>query len=147
MAQKKSLEKIEKEESTHLISVCDTMHANANSIIEKMESLLPAKMQMYSDFYTEYLHSLQDLFGACYISENEIMSKIGISQESLQSFDAYVKAVTRSAISQIEMANSMQQTFLQNQISAVKIADEYIRLMLDYYSKILASSLDMMKRS
>ncbi len=129
------------------ISVCDIMHDGANSVIEKLESLLPVNMQMYSDFYTEYLHSLQDLFGACYIAENEILSKMGISQKALQSFGDYTKAVTKATISQIEMANNVQKTFLQNQISAIKTSDEYIRLMLDYYSKMLAGTLGVLKRS
>lgn len=119
------------------ISVCDIMHGNANNVIEKMESLLPINLQMYSDFYTECLHSMQDLFGACYISENEILSKLGINQKVLQSFGDYTKAFTSSAISQIEMANNIQKTLLQNQISAVKVSDEYIRLMLGYYAKTL----------
>lgn len=129
------------------ISVCDIIHANANNVIEKMESLLPANMQMYSDFYTEYLHSLQDLFGACYIAENEVLSRLGLSQKVLQSFGNYTKAITESTITQIEIANNVQKTFLQNQISAIKTSDEYIHLMLDYYSKMLTGSLNILKKS
>lgn len=128
-------------ENKSTISVCDIIHTNANNIIEKMESLLPINMQMYSDFYTEYLHSLQDLFGACYIAENEILSKMGIDQKDLQSFDTYAKTVTRSTIVQIEMVNNIQKTYLQTQISSIKTLDEYIRLALDYYSRMLSRSL------
>ena len=128
-------------ENKSTISVCDIMHTSTNSVIEKMESLLPINMQMYSDFYTEYLHSLQDLFGACYIAENEILSKMGIDKKSLQSFDAYTKTVAKSTIAQIEMANNIQKTHLQTQISAIKTLDEYIRLALDYYSRMLSRSL------
>lgn len=128
------------------ISVCDIMHENANEVIEKMESLLPANMQMYSDFYTEYLHSLQDLFGACYISENEILSKLGLSQDTLQFFGKYTKSITKSAITQIEITNNIQKTLLQNQISAVKVTDQYIHLMLDIYSRMLANSIGTFSR-
>lgn len=144
MAQKKTLEKID---SVQDISVCDIMHANANSVIDKMESLLPANMEIYSDFYTECLHSLQDLFGACNIAENEILSKMGIDQKILQSFETYSKMATKSAITQIEMANNIQQTYMQIQVSAVKTLDMYIHLMLDYYSKMLSGSLDFIKKS
>lgn len=128
-------------ENKSTISVCDIMHTSANSVIEKMESLLPINMQMYSDFYAEYLHSLQDLFGACYIAENEILSKMGIDKKVLQSFDTYAKTVARSTIAQIEMANNIQKTHLQTQISAIKTLDEYIRLALDYYSRMFSRSL------
>ena len=127
-------------ENTPTISVCDIIYTNATNVIEKMESLLPTNMQMYSDFYTECLHSLQDLFGACYISENEILVKMGIDQKTIQSFDTYVKTITRSAIAQIEMSNNIQKTHLQTQILAIKTLDEYIRLTLDYYSRMLSGS-------
>ena len=137
----KNTGKIDVTENKPTISVCDIMHANASNVIEKMESLLPTNMQMYSDFYTEYLHSLQDLFGACYISENEILAKMGINQKAMQSFDTYAKAVSKSTMAQIEIINNIQKTYLQTQISAVKTLDEYIRLMLDYYSRTLSNSL------
>ncbi|MGH2613078.1 MAG: hypothetical protein ACRDFB_08550 [Rhabdochlamydiaceae bacterium] len=130
------------DENKPTISVCDIMHTNATNVIEKMESLLPINMQMYSDFYTECLHSLQDLFGACYIAENEILSKMGIDQKSLQFFYTHAKTVTRSTIVQIEMANNIQKTYLQTQISTIKTLDEYIRLTLDYYSRMLSRSLN-----
>ncbi|MGI0087625.1 MAG: hypothetical protein ACREBI_06655 [Nitrosotalea sp.] len=129
-------------ENKPTISVCDIIHNNATNVIEKMESLLPINMQMYSDFYTECLHSLQDLFGACYIAENEILSKMGIDQKALQFFDMHAKTVTKSTIVQIEMANNIQKTYLQTQISAIKTLDEYIRLTLDYYSRALSRSLN-----
>ncbi len=141
MSQKKAHDKTDLAASKPSISVCDIMHTNANSVIEKIESLLPINMQMYSDFYTEYLHSLQDLFGACYISENEILARMGINQRAMQSFDTYAKAATKSTMTQIEIVNNIQKTYLQAQISAVKTLDEYIRLMLDYYSRALSNSL------
>lgn len=147
MSQKRTPEKTDVPESKPTISVCDIMNTNANNVIEKMESLLPTNMQMYSDFYTEYLHSLQDLFGACYISENEILAKMGINQRVMQSFDMYAKAVTKSTMAQIEIVNNIQKTYLQAQISAVKTLDEYIRLMLDYYSRTLSNSLTAFRKS
>ncbi|HJT10031.1 MAG TPA: hypothetical protein VJ771_04540 [Candidatus Nitrosotalea sp.] len=147
MAQKKSLEKTETLQDEPTISICDVMHTNANSVIEKMESLLPANMEMYSDFYTEWLHSLQDLFGACNIAENEILSNMWIDQKALQSFETYFKMSTKAAITQIEMANRIQQTYMQAQISSMKTLDMYIHLMLGHYSKMLSGSLEFINRS
>ncbi|MDE1765149.1 MAG: hypothetical protein KGI27_02620 [Thaumarchaeota archaeon] len=146
MTQKKNTDVVENTDTKLTVSVCDIMHANATDIIEKMESLVPTNMQMYSDFYTEWLHSLQDLFGVCYMTENEILSKIGMDRRTLQSFGAYAKTAAGSAITQIEMANNIQKTYLQIQISAVKTMDEYIRFMLDGYSKMLANSLGISKK-
>lgn len=140
MSQKKTVESEDITADKPAISVCDIMNTNANNLIEKIESLLPTNMQMYSDFYSECLHSLQDLFGACYISENEVLPKMGINQKSVQSFDVYVKTITKSTMTQIEMANNIQKTYLQTQILAIKTIDEYIRLMLDYYARTLSNS-------
>jgi hypothetical protein len=124
------------------LSACDIMSNSATKIIGKMESLLPTDMQMYSDFYREYLHSLQDLFGACYISEKEIVDKIGIDPRVLEYFDSYTKAITTSTISQIEMTNNMQKAYFQSNMSAIKTFDEYVRLMLDYYAKMLSDLMN-----
>ncbi len=146
MAQKKAQPEMTGNSTEQAISVCDVMHENANTLIGKLESLLPLNMQTYSEFYAEYLHSLQDLFGACYISENEILSRMGLSQNTLRFFGEYTKAMTRSGIAQIEMANNIQKTVLQNQIAALKTADQYIHLMLDRYSKVLAWSLAIFRK-
>ena len=147
MSQKKMAEQEDITANKPAISVCDIMNTNVNNLIEKMESLLPTNMQMYSDFYSECLHSLQDLFGACYISENEILAKMGINQRAVQSFDRYVNTVTKSTMTQIEMANNIQKTYLQTQILAIKTLDEYIRLMLDYYARTLSNSFKHSNRS
>lgn len=146
MAQKRAHADKAGEPDTHKESVCDIMQGNANSLIEKMESLLPSNMEMYSDFYSECLHSLHELYGACYIAENEILSRMGIDQRVLHAYGEYTKALTKSAMSQIEIANNAQKAFLQNQISAIKTSDQYIHQALDYYSKILSGSLSLLKK-
>lgn len=124
------------------LSACDIMHDGAAGIIEKMQSLLPINMELYSDLYTECLNSFQDLFGTCYIAEKEIEDTIGIDQKMLEYFDATAKAYSKLAISQIDMANNIQKAYLQTSISAVKTSDEYIRLMLDSYSRMVSNSLN-----
>ena len=128
------------------LSVCDIMQTRANGVIGKLESLMPANMQMYSDFYAELLNSLQDIFGACNIAENEILSRMGINQNTIQAFSANTKAFTKSASIQIEIANNLQTTFLLSQISAMKVFDQYDHLMLDSYAKTLAATLSYLKK-
>jgi len=124
------------------LSACDIMNNSATKIIGKMESLLQTNMQMYSDFYREYLHYLQDLFGACYISEKELVDKMGIEPRVLEYFDSYTKAITMSTISQIEMTNNIQKAYFQSNMSAIKTFEEYVHLMLDHYAKILSDVMN-----
>jgi hypothetical protein len=124
------------------LSACDIIHDSASGIIEKMQSLLPINMELYSDFYMECLNSFQDLFGTCYIAEKEIEDIIGIDQKFLEYLDASTKTYTKLILSQIDMANNIQKSYLQTGISAAKTSDEYIRLMLDSYSRMVSNSLN-----
>lgn len=124
------------------ISVCDIMHDGAADIIAKMQSLLPLNMELYSDLYMECLNSFQDLFGTCYIAEKEIEDTIGIDQNLLEYFDVTAKTYSKMVISQIDMTNNIQKAYLQSSISAVKTSDDYIRLMLDSYSRMVSNSLN-----
>lgn len=143
MAQKKLQHNQAKSISKKLqLSVCDIMHDGAAEIIAKMQSLLPINMELYSDLYMEWLNSFQDLFGTCYIAEKEIEDTIGIDQNLLEYFDVTAKMYSKMAMAQIDMANNIQKSCLQSNISAVKTSDEYIRLMLDAYSRMVSNSLN-----
>jgi len=124
------------------LSMCDIMHDGAAEIIAKMQSLLPLNMELYSDLYMECLNSFQDLFGTCYIAEKEIEDTIGIDQNLLESFDVTAKTFSKMMLAQIDMANNIQKSYIQSSISTVKTADEYIRLMLDAYSRMVSNSLN-----
>ena len=58
------------------ISVCDIMKTNTSKVIQKLESKIPSLFQQYSDLYTAYLHTLDDVYGTCYISEKEFFEKV-----------------------------------------------------------------------
>ena len=124
------------------LSVCDIMHDGAAEIIAKMQSLLPINMELYSDLYMECLNSFQDLFGTCYIAEKEIEDTIGVDQNLLEHFDVTAKTYSKMTLAQIDMVSNIQKAYLQSSISAVKTSDEYIRLMLDSYSRMVSNSLN-----
>ncbi|HXW02771.1 MAG TPA: hypothetical protein VD651_00700, partial [Nitrosarchaeum sp.] len=73
------------------ISICDIMKNRTSEIVQKMECQLPLTMQQYSDLYTAYLHSFDDMFGTCYISQKEFFDKLNIPQETLKEFDKYLE--------------------------------------------------------
>ena len=124
------------------LSACDIMHDSAANIIAKLQSLLPINMELYSDLYMECLNSFQDLFGTCYIAEKEIEDTVGIDQNLLEYFDIVGKTYSKMAVAQIDMISNIQKAYLQSSISAVKTSDEYNRLMLDSYSRIVSNSLN-----
>lgn len=124
-------------DSKHSLSVCDVMRDNTNEIIMKLEGLLPTYIESFADLQTEGLRIARDFFGTCYIAEKEILDNMGVDQKAIESFDRYSKAATKTAIFEIDMMNSFQKTFVENIMSAMKSYDDYVKLMLSSYAKIL----------
>jgi len=120
------------------ISVCDVMKSKTSSVIRKMESQIPSYMQEYSDLYAEYLHTIDDLFGTCYLSEKEFFDKLNIDQNTLKAFDNLSSFWEKTATSQIETSTSFMRAYVQMRISAIKSYDKYVHTMMDSYSKILS---------
>ena len=124
-------------ENEPTLSVCDVMRDNTNEVIMKVESLAPTYIENFTNLQSEYFRIARDFFGTCYIVEKELFDKIGVDQKAIEGFDRYLKVFTKSAISEIEMANNFQETIVNNTMSAMKSYDEYVKLMLSSYAKML----------
>jgi len=120
------------------ISVCDVMKSKTSSVIRKMESQIPSYAQEYSDLYAEYLHTIDDLFGTCYLSEKEFFDKLSIDQKTLKAFDNFWSFWEKTATSQIETSTNFMRTYVQMRISAIKSYDKYVHTMMNFYSKMLS---------
>ena len=119
------------------ISVCDVMKSKTSSVIRKMESQIPSYVQEYSDLYAEYLHTIDDLFGTCYLSEKEFFDKLNIDQKTLKAFDNFWSFWEKTATSQIETSTNFMRANNQMRISAIKSYDKYVHTMMDSYAKML----------
>lgn len=126
-----------KSENNHTLSVCDVMRDNTNEVIMKIESLLPTYIESFADLQAEYLRIARDFFGTCYIAEKELLDKMGVDQKAIEGFDKYLRIFTKSVISEIEMANNFQKTIVNNAMLAMKSYDDYVKLMLSSYAKML----------
>ena len=119
------------------ISACDVMRDSTNEVIMKIESLLPSYIESFTDLQSEGLRIARDFFGTCYIAEKEILDNMGVDQKAVESFDRYSKAITKTTIFEIDAMNSFQKTFAENIMSAMKSYDDYVKIMLSSYSKML----------
>lgn len=124
-------------ENTSTLSVCNVLRDNTNEVIMKIESLLPTFIENFTDLQTEYLRIARDFFGTCYISEKELLDKMGMDQKAIEEFDKYLKVMTKYSISEIEITNNIQKMFVDNTMSAMKCYDDYVKLMLFSYAKML----------
>jgi hypothetical protein len=120
------------------ISICDIMKTNTSKIIQKFESKIPSRLQQYSDLYAAYLHTIDDVFGTCYISEKEFFDKLNIDQGVLHSIQDYSKTLTDTYLTQIDLYAKYRQDFIQTQISSLKVYDNFTHTMMDTYAKTLS---------
>jgi hypothetical protein len=120
------------------VSVCDIMKSNTSEIIKKMESQIPTYFQMHSDVYTEFLHTMDDLFGTCFIAEKEFFDKLNFDQFTLKLFDDNWRNITKMYTSQIDMSADFLKAYSQMRISGIKLFDNYMHVMMESYAKMLS---------
>jgi len=137
---------VKKSNNQDKISACDVMKVNTSKVIKKMESQIPSYVQEYSDLYTEYLHTFDDLFGTCYISEKQFFDNLGFDQETLKTFDNYSKTLANFYSSQIDMSTNYLRAYIKMRISAIKSYDRYLHVMMDSYAKILSQYNSVTKK-
>ncbi len=120
------------------ISVCDIMKTNTSKVIQKFESQIPSSFQQYSDLYAAYLHTIDDVFGTCYISEKEFFDKLNIDQGVLNEIQEYSNVVTETWLDQIDQYAKYRQEIIQMQTSSLKVYDNVMHIMMDSYAKNLS---------
>ncbi len=120
------------------ISVCDIMKTNTSQIIQKFESKIPPVFQQYSDLYTAYLHTIDDVFCTCFISEKEFFDKLNIDQGVLKEIQEYSKTFTETYLEQIEQYAKYRQEIIQMQTSSLKVFDNFMHTMMETYAKTLS---------
>jgi hypothetical protein len=124
-------------DANHHLSVCDVMRDNTNEVIMKIEGLLPSYIESFADMQAEGLRITRDFFGTCYIAEKELLEKMGVDQKAIESFDKYSKVITKTTVSEIDMINNFQRTWVDNIMSSMKSYDDYVKVMISSYAKML----------
>lgn len=128
------------------ISVCDIMKSDTSKVIKKMESQIPIYMQLFSDLYMKYLHSLDDLYGTCYMSEKEFFDKLPLDKGALQVWDGYLKTWTQFVLSQIDMSTNFIRSYVEVRKSAIESYDRYMHLWMESYAQYLSQFNSFMNR-
>ncbi len=133
MSKTESVSKIENK-----VSVCDIMKNNTSEIIKKIESQAPLLTQKYSDLYMTYLHTIDDIFGTCYISEKEFFDKLNLDQGILKEVEKFSSALTAIYLDQIEFSSKYLEAYIEIRVSALKTYDNFMHVMMDSYAKTLS---------
>lgn len=120
------------------LSVCDIMKGNTSEIIKKMEMQIPTYAQIFSDINKEYLHTLDEIFGVCYISEKEFYDKFIIDQANLHAFYNFLKSFVRIYSEQIDIQTNLLKSYAVFRIANIKSYDNFVHTLIDAYSKSLS---------
>ncbi len=125
-------------ENNDSISVCDLLKDNTTKIIKKCETQTPIYAQIYSNYYDEYLHSLVDIFGTCYLSEKHFFDSLGIDTKTLDATDKFWKGVTETIISHIDMYTNFRKVQFDTTTSFMRSYDHFVHLGMDYCANIFS---------
>lgn len=120
------------------LSICDIMKEDTSEVIKKMESKMPPVFQSYSDLYTKYLHTLDDIFGTCYIGEKEFFDKLNIDQGILKQIKANSESMRNNYLDNINMASKNFDEYVKMQIKIIESFDNYTHVMMESYTQILS---------
>ena len=118
------------------ISLCDVMKNDASETMKKVESYIPSFVQNYADLYAAYLHTFNDIFGTCYIAENEFFDKLNIPQDILREIKKNSETIKQNYIDSIDMSAKFFDEYLKMRVLAINSFDNYIHSMMDSYAKV-----------
>lgn len=128
----------ESESKNSSISVCDLLKNNTVKIIRKYETQTPIYVQLYSNYYDEYLHSLEEIFGTCYISEKNFFDNLEIDEKTLIAADQFWKDITETIISNIDIYTNFRKTQFDIMVTSMKTFNNFIQIGMDYYAAMLS---------
>ena len=136
-------------EKENVVSVCDVMKNNTSEIIQKIESKFPTYAQLYTDLYTKYLHTIDDFYGTCYLSEKEFLNKLGIDQSILGAYELYWNSITEMILKQIDTASDLAKMYVKFRLATIDSYDKVAHLMMDRYARAWSqfNSYDKKSRS
>jgi hypothetical protein len=120
------------------ISICDIMKNRTSEVVKKMEYQLPQTVQQYSDLYSAYLHSLDDMFGTCCISQKEFFDKLNIPQETLREFDKYLESLSKSYQNWIDLSSKYGQSYVATKLSMIKSYDQFVHIAMNSFAQTWA---------
>lgn len=118
-------------------SICDIMKSGTSEIIKKLEIQIPTYAQIYSDIYKEYLHTLDELYGVCYISEKDFYGKFSIDKSTMMNFENFWKSFVQMYSEQIDIQTNILKSYAILRIANMKSFDNFIHVMINAYSKSL----------
>ena len=126
-------------------SICNMYKDNMSKVINRIEMHLPVHLQMYSDMYKEYLHTLDDVYGTCIMAENAFERMLPL-QDLLEQVRPYADGMTDMWIKHVDDFDNYLKWYTRMRITYMKLYDESVHALINPYAGMLAGVAEYYER-
>lgn len=109
---------------------------NTSEIIEKIDSKIPAYVQLYSDLYKKYLHIVNNFCTTSYLTQKEFCEKMGVDDARFTVFNAYLESIKKMALLQIDITENMFQSYVSYRLTILDFYDQMANESISSFAKI-----------
>lgn len=125
----------QKQSQVNKVSFCGIMKDSTSELIKKLEFETPSLFQEYSDLHARYLHSIQDVFGACSLAEKQYFEKLEVDPRVLDLLDDYVKSCVSVIESQFDFNANLLRSYIQFRLSFMDSWDKFAHHWVNMYAR------------
>lgn len=125
-------------QATEYSSVCDIWKDNVHKVITKMEYQTPIYLQAYSQMHSEFLHSIDNSFGTCYIWQKRYFDKMGFDQKVINAYEKLCNSATNNVTEWMDVYANYKKFESDMAIEYMKIGNSYLRWWIDMFGKTMS---------
>ena len=119
-------------------SVCDIWKDSVHKIITKIEYQTPIYLQAYSQMHSEFLHSVDNSFGTCYIWQKRYFDKMGFDQKAINAYEKLCDSATGSTTEWMDMYANYGKFQSDLSIEYMKIGNKCLKWWIDMFGKTVS---------
>ncbi|QLH09321.1 hypothetical protein [Candidatus Nitrosotenuis sp. DW1] len=119
-------------------SVCDIWKESVHKIITKTEYQTPIYLQAYSLMHSEFLHSIDNLFGTCYIWQKRYFDRMGIDKKVINAYGELCEKSTDSIMEWMDAYANYKKLQSDVAIDYMKTGNNYLRWWTDMCGKMMS---------
>ena len=116
-------------------SVCDVWKDCVHRFVTKVEFQTPIYIEAYSQVHSEFLHSIDNLFGTCYIWQKQYFDRLGIDQNITASYGKLCESIMDNTTEMMDMYANYKKIQADTMVTAMKTANNYMHLWIDMFGK------------
>lgn len=120
------------------VSIQNIVKDNTSEIIEKIDSKIPTYVQLYSDLYKKYLQIASNLCTKSYLTQKEFYEKMEVGDTKFAMFDAYLESIKKMALLQIDITETMFQSYMGFRLTTLDFYDQMISGSMVNFAKMCA---------